>query len=136
MLFPSRQEAAKQLADLIIEEINPEKSLVCSLTQEGKVVGKTLAQQLDCEHIFLPDELGRDLSSVQYLIFADDGAVDVEEYNEFTESIRLKYPLIQTIFAIPVIAKSEEPLFKERCDRLFILHSDPYFFTADQFYET
>ncbi|HBP50934.1 MAG: hypothetical protein US68_C0005G0053 [Candidatus Shapirobacteria bacterium GW2011_GWE1_38_10] len=126
MIFKNYSESAALLAQKIKENFGTDFTLTF-INQESEAFAKKIA-----------DTLNTNLSgsiNPHNLIIIDNGSTLAVEYNEFTDKIRKTHPGTNITLAIPIIPESEKALLSENCDTLLYLHSDPYFFSLDQFYE-
>lgn len=137
MIFKNQQESANLLAQKIKEEVGNDLKnyLFTYIDLEDKNYCELITQELNQELKYLPDLLSKTLN-IKNLIILDSGNTNGQEYNEFTDQIRKKYPEIKIIIAVPVIPESEEKLLQSNCDSLIYLHADPLFFSTHQFYES
>jgi len=127
MIFKNYLEAANLLAAKIKEEgiTNP---IFTYISPESKNFASLVSPSLISFSDFKP-------TNPTTLVILDNGSTNAVEYNEFTDRIRKKYPTTNIIIAIPVIPESEKNTLESVCDTLIYLHSDPYFFSVDQFFE-
>lgn len=125
MIFKNYFESASLLAQKIKENFNENFSLTF-VSSESKDYAQKVAD-------ILKSTLNDSINPHQ-LIIIDNGSTLAEEYNEFTDEIRKKHPTINITLAIPIIPESEKETLNKICDTLLYLHSDPYFFSVDQFY--
>lgn len=125
MIFKNYSESASLLAQKIKENFDHSFSLTF-ISSESKDYAQKVAEFLNVD---LNDSI-----KPQQLIIVDNGSTLAEEYNEYTDNIRKKHPTTNITLAIPVIPESEKETLAKNCDTLLYLHSDPYFFSVDQFY--
>jgi predicted phosphoribosyltransferase len=126
MIFKNYSESATLLAQKIKDNFDSNFSLTF-ISQESAVFAKKVSEILNTT---LTDSI-----HPQNLIIIDNGSTLAIEYNEFTDRIRKTHPQTNIIIAIPIIPESEKSILSQNCDTLLYLHSDPYFFSLDQFYE-
>lgn len=126
MIFKNYSETATLLAQKIKDEFNDNFSLTF-INPESEEFANKIGSILNTNL--------NELINPQNLIIIDNGLTPSVEYNEFTDQIRKKHPTTNLIIAIPIIPESEKEILSENCDTLLYLHSDPYFFSVDQFYE-
>jgi len=126
MIFKSYSEAASLLAQKIKEEgiTNP---IFTYINPDAKSFALLVSPNL----IDFPN---LDLTSPSTLVIIDNGSTNSVEYNEFTDKTRKNYPTTKIVLAIPVIPESEKATLVSVCDTLIYLHSDPYFFSINQFF--
>lgn len=125
MIFKNYSESASLLAQKIKENFDENLSLTF-VSSESKDYAQKVAD-------ILKSTLNDSINPHQ-LIIIDNGSTLAEEYNEFTDEIRKKHPTTNITLAIPIIPESEKETLNKICDTLLYLHSDPYFFSVDQFY--
>ena len=127
MIFKNYSDSARQLSDKIKVEgivnpiftyINPDAKSYCQLVTANPV------SSLDLK-----------LPTPASLVILDDGNTRALEFSEFTDRIRKTNPQTNIIIAVPVIPESEKKTFESACDSLIFLHSDPLFFSVNQFYQ-
>ena len=127
MIFKNFSESAQLLANKIaVEEINhpiftfinPDAKDYCLLISHNSTAALDLK-----------------LPSPANLVILDDGNTRAPEFSEYTARIRKNNPGTNIVIAIPVIPESEKEALKSACDSLIYLHSDPLFFSVNQFYQ-
>jgi predicted phosphoribosyltransferase len=126
MIFKNYSESATLLAQKIKENFDSNFSLTF-ISQESATFAKKISEILNTT---LTDSI-----HPKNLIIIDNGSTLAVEYNEFTDTIRKTHPQTNIVIAIPIIPESEKSILSQNCDTLLYLHSDPYFFSLDQFYE-
>ena len=126
-IFKNYSDSANQLSKLIADEqivnpvftyINPDAKNYC---------------QLVCPESSYFFDLHPSLPAT--IVILDDSSTRATEFIEFTDQIKQKYPAAQITIAVPVVPQSEEATFKANCDRLLTLHTEPLFFSINQFYQ-
>jgi len=126
MIFKNYSESAALLAQKIKENFGNNFSLTF-INSESEAFAKKVAENLGVDLI--------ESINPQNLIIVDNGSTVAVEYNEFTDEIRKTHPTTNIIIAIPIIPESEKETLSQNCDTLLYLHTDPYFFSLDQFYK-
>lgn len=128
MIYKNYSETAQLLSQKIQENFEDKNSYTITfINQESADFAKKI-----CE--FLQTDLTESVHP-KNLIIVDNGSTLADEYNEFTDEIRKTHPTTKIILAIPIVPESEVEKLSENCDTLLYLHSDPYFFSLNQFYE-
>ncbi len=125
MIFKNYSESAKLLAQKIQDDY--QQYSLTFINSESADYAQKVAE-------FLHTNLNESLPP-KNLIIIDNGSTLAEEYTQFTNEIRKAYPTTNIIVAIPIIPESELAILSQNCDTLLYLHSDPFFFSLDQFYE-
>lgn len=133
MFFKNFSESATLLAQKIKAEEFVSFQLFF-LNPDSEDFASKVAQELNASTTLLsnPQQLDKE---TRHIIIIDRGDTLAQEYNEFTDIIRKNNPSINITLAIPTIPTSEEHLFKQSCDTLIYLHSEPNFFSINQFYQ-
>ncbi|MFA4826810.1 MAG: hypothetical protein WC596_00960 [Candidatus Shapirobacteria bacterium] len=134
MIFKNYSESASLLAQKIQSE-QLQNPMLVYIDHDDQPYCQLVAQNLNLPLSYLPDLISN-LPATPNVIILDSGQTSAQEYNEFTDIIRKKLPIVQITLAIPVIPTAEETTLKSLCDRLLTLHVEPLFFSIDQFYET
>jgi len=136
MIFKNYSESASLLAQKIAElmgdtkipsQVTLSKYSLTFINFESENFAKKVAENLGTNLI--------ESIQPQNLVIIDDGSTVAVEYSEFINEIRKNHPTTRIILAIPIIPESEKEILLDNCDTLLYLHSDPYFFSLDQFYE-
>jgi predicted phosphoribosyltransferase len=128
MIYKNYSETASLLAQKIKENFADKNSYsVTFINQESEDFAKKICEYLQTDLI--------ENIHPKNLIIVDNGSTLADEYNEFTDEIRKTHPTTKIILAIPIIPESEVEKLSKNCDTLLYLHSDPYFFSLNQFYE-
>lgn len=128
MIYKNYSETALLLAQKIKENFNNKNDYTLTfINQESAEFAKKVSE------ILLTDLT--ELINPKNLIIIDNGTTLADEYDEFTNEIRKTHPNTKIILAIPIVPESEVEILSKNCDTLLYLHSDPYFFSLDQFYE-
>ena len=133
MNFKNFSESATLLAQKIKEEELSSYSLFF-INYESEEFANLVAQELNQTTSLLEDPNTLNTNN-KYLIIIDRGDTLAQEYNEFTDILRQKFPSQQIVIAIPTIPSAEEGILKDVADILIYLHSEPNFFSINQFYQ-
>ena len=126
MIFKNYSESAQLLAQKITENFDHNFTLTF-ISPESEAYAQKIAS-------LLKTKLTNSINP-KNLIIIDNGSTSSTEYNEFTDEIRKTHPTTNIVIAIPIIPESEKTILSQNCDILLYLHSDPYFFSVNQFYE-
>lgn len=133
MNFKNFSESATLLAQKIkIEEFTSFQLFF--VNSESETFASKVAQELGATATLLLDP-HQPLEQVKYIIIIDRGDTLAQEYNEFTDIIRQSHPNKEIVLAIPTIPSAEEGILKDVADILIYLHSEPNFFSINQFYQ-
>lgn len=136
MIFKNYSESATLLAQKIVEEGIAKSSALTYIDTDDKNYCQLIADRLSLKLMYLPDLIKNKYSfTLPNLIIADSGQTRGQEYNEFTDLLRKTNPLLKIFIAIPVIPQSDEDFLKQTGDGLITLHTEPLFFSINQFYE-
>jgi hypothetical protein len=127
MIFKNYLEAANLLTNKIKEE-GIVKPVFTFINPDAKKFALLVSPNLINFSDFQP-------TSPSTLIILDNGSTNAVEYNEYTDRIHKNFPTTKIVIAIPVIPESEKAVLESVCDTLIYLHSDPYFFSVNQFFE-
>jgi len=133
MIFKNFSESAQLLAQKIKDEEFTSSALFY-LNFESKDFAALVAKDLN-QPISLLEDPNLLTTDSKYLIIIDRGDTLAEEYNEFTDILHQKFPNKEVVLAIPVIPTAEEDTLKKAADILLCLHSEPNFFSINQFYQ-
>jgi predicted phosphoribosyltransferase len=134
MIFKSRQEAAQKIIKKLAESNSKDGSFFY-LTPDSQNMTDFVSHHFKKESTALFDLLGSDQKIPDQIIIIDDGGVDAEEINEYTDLLRQKNKKVKITLAIAVIAEPELKKFEQLVDQFIYLHADPLFFNINQFYQ-
>jgi hypothetical protein len=132
-IFTTLSDSAAQLAAKIKDEniqnyslfyISPDSQQFANMV--AKILNTSVSEMFDPQLLII---------NYKFLIIIDSGSSRASEFNEYTDVIRKKFPEINIIIAVPVIPESEKSTFESVCDTLIYIHSDPLFFSVNQFYQ-
>lgn len=133
MNFKNFSESASLLAQKIkTEELSSFQLFF--VNSESENFASDVAQELGTTATLLLDP-HQPFGETKYIIIVDRGDTLAQEYNEFTDVIRQNHPDKEIVLAIPTIPSAEEGLLKDVADILIYLHSEPNFFSINQFYQ-
>ncbi len=135
MIFTSRQEAAQKLISKL-ESSGLKDAEFFHLTPESETMAQFVAGHFQKKTRLLSALITKKEDVPKKIVIIDDGGVDAEEINEYTDILRKKNKKTNIALAIAVIAAQEQKRFEEFTDQLIYLHSEPLFFNINQFYQT
>lgn len=129
MIFKNYSESASTLAKKILDSFPGANTVVCLDSSHPH-----LDQYRQKLSDFLKEHR-QSSSDSNLLIISDPGLNQFTHFEKPILELRKLYPRLKIVIALPVVSESQKAQFQSLCDSLIYLHSEPLFFSPNQFYE-